>query len=171
MKKKLIVTSLLAATVFASAANAANGTFNITGTIAATPCVASTTVSNITMPNIELKKLGAASGQTSSDSTTDITIKLSGCPAVQQNATVTFTGTADTTNPKALKLDGVEGVALALFEENGTKEIEINQAADVQVLDGSATKDLKYKAKYISTASLFKPGNATATLDFGVTFN
>ncbi|PNM08693.1 hypothetical protein A6J63_021905 [Yersinia enterocolitica] len=58
---------------------------------------------------------------------------------------MTFTGTEDTTNPKALKLNGVEGIALALFEKDGTKEIEINKAAVDQPLDGSVEHKLKYK--------------------------
>ncbi|HDL8433564.1 type 1 fimbrial protein [Yersinia enterocolitica] len=168
MKKKLIVTSLLAASVFASAANA--GTFNITGKITATDCVASAEVAGIKMPEINLNDLGRTAGNFAATDT-DITIKLTGCPAIQKTAIVTFTGTEDTTNPKALKLNGVEGIALALFEKDGTKEIEINKAAVDQPLDGSVEHKLKYKVKYVTTSTVFKPGDATASLDFAVAYN
>ncbi|HFR4114033.1 TPA: fimbrial protein [Yersinia enterocolitica] len=169
MKKKLIVTSLLAASVFASAANA--GTFNITGSIASTPCVANAAQADIKMPLINKDKLGAAAGDFSTVPATDLTINLTNCPNVAQTATVTFTGSADSKDPKALELTGVKGVALALFEDDGSTQIEINKAAKAQSLTGTATSDLTYKAKYVTTADTFQEGNATATLNFDVAYN
>ncbi|CRY55254.1 putative fimbrial protein [Yersinia intermedia] len=169
MKKKLIVTSLLAATVFASAANAA--TFNITGSIASTPCVATAANADIKMPLINKANLETTAGGFAAGSITELKINLANCPNINQTATVTFTGTADTEDNKALKLTGVEGVALALFEENGTSQIDINRAARGQSLTGTPTKVLKYKAKYVTTSKTFKEGNATATLNFDVAYN
>ncbi|CQD38966.1 fimbrial protein [Yersinia mollaretii] len=171
MKKKLIVTSLLAASVFASAANAADGTFNITGSIASTPCVVTATSTDIKMPLINKAKLGATAGEFSADSTTDLAINLSGCPAVNQMATVTFKGTADSKDAKALKLTGVTGVALALFESNDKDRIDINKEAKSQALTGTPTKTLKYKAKYVTTSDTFKEGNVMAALEFDVAYN
>ncbi|WP_145553835.1 fimbrial protein [Yersinia canariae] len=168
MKNKLIVTSLLAASVFASTANA--GTINITGKITSNPCVASSTVTNIKMPDINLNELGRTA-DTVASSSTDIIIKLTGCPAIKQDATVTFTGTEDNDRKGSLQLNGVKGVALVLYEEDGIKEIKINEKADVKSLNGSETHDLKYKAKYVTTASVFTPGDADATLNFEVKFN
>ncbi|CNK59688.1 putative fimbrial protein [Yersinia mollaretii] len=167
MKKKLIVTSLLAASVFASAANAA--AINITGTISSSPCAA--TVDTIKMPNINLNSLGTKVGVTNDASAKDITIKLTGCPAMQQTAKVTFTGTADKVNKKALELTGVEGVALALFEKDGTTAIDIGATAADQTLTGSQTKDLEYKVKYVTTATTFKPGDAKGVLNYTIAYN
>ncbi|HDL7749724.1 TPA: type 1 fimbrial protein [Yersinia enterocolitica] len=169
MKKKLIVTSLLAASVFASAANA--GTFNITGSIASTPCVADAAITDIQMPLINKDKLGTTAGEFSELSATDLTIKLTNCPNVTQTATVTFNGKTDTNEPKALELANVKGVALAVFEENGTDQIAIGQAAKGQALTSSATKNLNYKVKYVTTSEPFQEGNATATLNFDVAYN
>ncbi|HDL6960989.1 TPA: type 1 fimbrial protein [Yersinia enterocolitica] len=171
MKKKLIVTSLLAASVFASAANAADGTFNIAGSIASTPCVATADKADVKMPLINKENLGDSTGKFSDLSATDLTIKLTGCPNVAQTATVTFNGTADKNEIKALELGGVKGVALAVFEANGTDQIAINQAAKGQALTGSATKDLNYKVKYVTTSDTFQEGNAIATLNFDVAYN
>ncbi|AHM75293.1 fimbrial protein [Yersinia hibernica] len=169
MKNKLIVTSLLAASAFASVANA--GVFNITGSIAATPCVATASAADIKMPLINKDKLGTNAGKVSDDSATDLVIKLTGCPQVNQTATVTFKGMADTNETKALKLTGVSGVALALFEANGKDQIAINNAAKGQAMNSKASQDLKYVAKYVTTSDTFKEGNATATLNFDVAYN
>ncbi|MGE4800517.1 fimbrial protein [Yersinia hibernica] len=169
MKNKLIVTSLLAASAFASVANA--GVFNITGSIAATPCVATASVVDIKMPLINKDKLGASAGKFADNSATDLVIKLTNCPQVKQTATVTFTGTADTNETKALKLTGVSGVALALFEANGNDQIAINKAAKGQAMNNNVAQDLKYVAKYVTTSDTFKEGNATATLNFAVAYN
>ncbi|AJI94338.1 hypothetical protein BD65_1007 [Yersinia ruckeri] len=169
MKKTLLVTSLLATSVFASVANA--GTINITGNIAMTQCVADTTAPTITMPDINLNKLGATVGDTSDASTTDIIIKLTDCPAVKQTVKVTFTGTEDAIDSKALKLNNVGGIALALFEEDGTTAVDINKPAKDKLLNGSVTHDLKYKAKYVTTDTTFITGKAEAVLGFDINYN
>lgn len=167
MKKKLIVTSLLAASVLASAANAAN--IDITGSIKSTPCMA--TVDPITMPDINLNDLGTTVGAKNEKSTADIVIKLTGCPAMQQTAEVTFGGAADKDNNKALELTGVKGIALALFEEDGTTAIDIGGKAKDQLLTGSLTKDLEYKVKYVTTATTFKSGDAKGVLNYTIKYN
>ncbi|WP_145572579.1 fimbrial protein [Yersinia mollaretii] len=168
MKKKLIVTSLLAASVLASAANAA--TINVTGSIAASPCVTTTTNAAITMPLLTDAQLGKDVGKFSA-SATNLTIKLTGCPAISQTATVKFSGTADTEEKKAWKLDNVEGVALALFEDDGLKQIEVNTDAKAQDISNVTTKDLKYKLKYVKTSKTLKSGNAQAAIDYDITYN
>ncbi|MCB5308646.1 fimbrial protein [Yersinia massiliensis] len=168
MKKKLIVTSLLAATVFASAANAA--TFNITGSIASTPCEVTATNPNIKMPWISKTKLGKA-GEFSTAPAQELRITLKNCPAVNQTAVVQFTGTADTEDNKALKLTGVDGVALAVFEDDGTTQINIGGKAKGKAVISTSDNVLKYKVKYVTTSKAFKEGNATATLNFDVAYN
>ncbi|EKN3346301.1 type 1 fimbrial protein [Yersinia ruckeri] len=169
MKKTLLVTSLLAASVFASAANAAN--LNISGQIKNFQCSADAKSATITMPEINIKDLGDTVGAISTASTTDITINLTNCPPMTQKVKVEFTGTADQDNPKALALNNVEGIALALFEEDGAKEIAINTTANEQSLTGSPTHELKYKVKYVTTDTVFKPGKAEAVLGFDVSYN
>ncbi|MCW6540363.1 type 1 fimbrial protein [Yersinia ruckeri] len=169
MKKTLLVTSLLAASVFASAANAAN--LNISGSIKNSQCSVNAQSATITMPEINIKDLGTTVGAISAASTTDIIINLTNCPPMKQNVKVEFTGTADQDNKKALALNNVKGIALALFEEDGAKEIAINTLTDEQPLTGSPTHELKYKAKYVTTDTVFKPGKAEAVLGFDVSYN
>ncbi|AKA37924.1 fimbrial protein [Yersinia ruckeri] len=172
MKKTLLVTSLLAASVFASAANAANtGSLKVSGDISHSQCAASVASPTLTMPQIDIKDLGATVGAISTASTTDIIINLTNCPPMTQKAKVMFTGTADKDNTKALALNNVDGIALALFEEDGTKEAAINTNTTEQALTGSPTHELKYKAKYVTTNTVFKPGQAEAVLDFEVSYN
>lgn len=171
MKKKLIVTSLLAASVFASTANASTGTINVTGSISASPCVATIATTTVNMPLITNEQLGNSVGEFSKDSTTNLTINLTGCPAISQTATVKFSGKADTDNIDAWKLAGVEGAALALFESDDVTPIKINTNAKPQDMASAISKDLTYKLKYVKTSKTLTSGDASAAIDYEITYN
>ncbi|CNK10095.1 fimbrial protein [Yersinia enterocolitica] len=177
MKKKLIVTSLLAASVFASAANAADGTITVKGSIAATPCQIQPTSKS---QNINMKLINQAmfdnvkQGEAFDTSTEPFKIELTSCPKVSQNAIVTFSGKADTDLPSAIKLGGtVAGVALKVYENDG-KEVVLtggSGAAEQQKLSTSGTNTLEYKVKYVKSSTTLVEGEADAVIDFDVTYN
>ncbi|PHZ30724.1 type 1 fimbrial protein [Yersinia mollaretii] len=176
MKKKLIVTSLLAASVLASAANAADGTINIQGSIAATPCKIKTTsaTTNITMPAIfqaDLSKL--SNGDAVDKSATQIKIDLEGCPtsAGNSNAVVTFTGTG---TGDTLSLGGtVKGVALKVYDKNDAEITAVNGVAKsmTNTISNALTQSLEYKVKYVKTADKFAEGAVDTNLTFDVAYN
>ncbi|CNK24059.1 fimbrial protein [Yersinia mollaretii] len=174
MKKKLIVTSLLAASVLASAANAAD--IKITGSIAATPCKVKTTTTtgNVTMPSIfEGDMKGVNAGDAISKSATQIKIDLEGCPtaAGNSNAVVTFTGagTGDT-----FSLGGtVKGVALKVYDK-ADKEVKATNGTAISqtnTITPTLNQTLEYKLKYVKTADTFKEGAVDTTLSFNVDYN
>ncbi|AJJ23974.1 fimbrial protein [Yersinia enterocolitica] len=171
MKKKLIVTSLLAASVFASAANA--GVIKVTGSIAANPCVIKTTseTQNVTMPAIfesDLSKLNA--GGVIDKSAKPIKFELETCPALTSNAVVTFSGTSAS---DAFSLGStVKGVALKLFD-NQDKEVKISNgsATSTTVLGTQTEQTLEYKLKYVKTADKFVEGAVDTTINFDIAYN
>ncbi|CNH67556.1 fimbrial protein [Yersinia mollaretii] len=174
MKKKLIVTSLLAASVFASAANAA--TINITGTIAAAPCQIKTTAAtgSVTMPPIYNSQLGKVkAGEVIPNSDAQIKIELESCPVIvgTSNAVVTFTGagTGDTFSLGSV----VKGVALKVYDK-ADKEVKATSGTAKSTnnpITANATQTLEYKLKYVKTADTFKEGAVDTTLTFDVAYN
>ncbi|CNH56781.1 putative fimbrial protein [Yersinia aldovae] len=177
MKKKLIVTSLLAASVFASAANAADGTITVKGSIAATPCQISTTTKTQTIDmklasQTDIDKLKAGDILTTSEKS--FKIDLTSCPKVAQNAVVTFSGTADNDLTSAIALGGgVQGVALKVYEKEDT-EIALTNGrgqAKERPLGTTGTNTLEYKVKYVKTSGTFNEGAADAAIDFDITYN
>ncbi|HDL8510422.1 TPA: type 1 fimbrial protein [Yersinia enterocolitica] len=177
MKKKLIVTSLLAASVFASAANAADGTITVKGSIAATPCQIQPTSKT---QNINMKLINQAmfdnvkQGEAFGSSMESFKIELTSCPKVSQNAIVTFSGTPDTDLNSAIKLGGnVQGVALKVYEEDEQEVVLTNGTgqAKKQNLSTSGTNILEYKVKYVKSSTTLVEGEADAVIDFDVTYN
>ncbi|WP_145932061.1 fimbrial protein [Yersinia bercovieri] len=173
MKKKLIVTSLLAASVFASTANAT--VINITGSIAASPCkVKSTSTSSVKMPAIfEADISPLKTGDVITKSVTPININLEDCPiaAGNSNAVVTFTGTAA---DDAFSLGSVvKGVALKVYDktDNEVKATSGTAKSMNNLITASATQTLEYKLKYVKTADTFKEGAVDTALTFDVAYN
>ncbi|CRY24848.1 fimbrial protein [Yersinia enterocolitica] len=171
MKKKLIVTSLLAASVFASAANA--GAIKVTGSIAASPCVIKATNENqnITMPAIFESDLSLlTTGGVIDKSAKPIKFELQTCPALTSNAVVTFKGTSD---GDAFSLGStVKGVALKLFDKQD-KEVNISNgvATSTTALGTQPEQTLEYTLKYVKTAAPFTQGAVDTTIDFDIIYN
>ncbi|CFQ15325.1 putative fimbrial protein [Yersinia enterocolitica] len=171
MKKKLIVTSLLAASVFASAANA--GVINVTGSIAANPCVikVASATQNVTMPAIFESDLSLlTTGGVIDKSAKPIKFELQTCPTLTSNAVVTFKGTSD---GDAFSLGStVKGVALKLFDKQD-KEVNISNgvATSTTALGTQPEQTLEYTLKYVKTAAPFAQGAIDTTIDFDITYN
>ncbi|CRY01394.1 fimbrial protein [Yersinia enterocolitica] len=171
MKKKLIVTSLLAASVFASAANA--GVIKVSGSIAASPCVIKSTsaTQNVTMPAIfesDFSKL--STGGVIDKSAKSIKFELETCPSLASNAVVTFLGTSA---GDAFSLGStVKGVALKLFD-NKDAEVKISNGAATSTTALGTQKDqtLEYKLKYVKTADKFVEGAVDTTINFDIAYN
>ncbi|QMV52648.1 fimbrial protein [Ewingella americana] len=173
MNKKIIAIAILAGSAFASVAHAASGTINFTGNVTAATCTIDTgsknqTVALGTVGTTDFPTAGSTSGNG------QITMVLSACPAGATQASVSFGGPADASNGNLLKLDSAAtatGVAIALFEDDGSTAIPLGQPSKTHPLSATEQNALTYFAKYQSTAATVGEGTANATADFTVLYN
>ncbi|MGY2798950.1 major type 1 subunit fimbrin (pilin) [Ewingella americana] len=173
MNKKIIAIAILAGSAFASVAHAASGTINFTGNVTAATCTIDTgsknqTVALGTVGTTDFPSAGSTSGNG------QITMVLSACPAGATQASVSFGGPADPSNGNLLKLDSTAtatGVAIALFEDDGSTSIPLGQPSKTHPLSSTEQNALTYFAKYQSTAATVGEGTANATADFTVLYN
>ncbi|WP_186369731.1 fimbrial protein [Yersinia aldovae] len=174
MKKKLIVTSLLAASVFASAANAATGKINITGSITATPCKvainkgAAGIIHSLTMPNIFGQDIPMTAGPINKE--LPFKIELTGCPKSAKNAEIKFTGTANGADI-ALQDSGKTNDTIVLNILKSGSAYDIGTADTQAITSGNATFDYTLKYKTTKSRSDVNPGDLTAALDYEITYN
>ena len=173
MNKKIIAIAILAGSAFASVAHAASGTINFTGNVTAATCTIDTgsknqTVALGTVGTTDFPTAGSTSGNG------QITMVLSACPAGATEGSVSFGGTADPSNSNLLKLDSTAtatGVAIALFEDDGSTAIPLGKPSKTHPLSSTEQNSLTYFAKYQSTAATVGEGTANATADFTVLYN
>ncbi|WP_186370832.1 fimbrial protein [Yersinia aldovae] len=174
MKKKLIVTSLLAASVFASAANAATGKINITGSITATPCKvainkgAAGIIHSLTMPNIFGQDIPMTAGPINKE--LPFKIELTGCPNSAKDAEIKFTGTANGADI-ALQDSGKTNDTIVLNILKSGSAYDIGTADTQAITSGNATFDYTLKYKTTKSRSDVNPGDLTAALDYEITYN
>ncbi|MBX9494673.1 type 1 fimbrial protein [Yersinia enterocolitica] len=174
MKKKLIVTSLLAASVFASAANAATGKITITGSVTATPCEVAinngTTGSthSLTMPNIFGQDIPESASPINKEAPFEI--KLTGCPKSAKNAEIKFTGTAKGADIE-LQDNGQTNDTIVLNILKSGSAYDIGTADTQAITSGNATFDYTLKYKTTKSRAAVKPGDLTAALDYEITYN
>lgn len=173
MKKTLIATALLAGSAFAGIANAADGTINFIGNITAAACTVTpgTATQNVTLGTVSssgLTTVGAVSAPTK------FNIVLTACPATATSATIKFDGPADAKNSSLLALTNIAGmatgVAVGLYETNGSTMIPIGSASSSHTLSTSADTTLGFIAKYVSTDAVVA-GSANAVSSFTVIYN
>ncbi len=174
MKKKLIVTSLLAASVFASAANAAIGKITITGSVTATPCEvainngATGSTHSLTMPNIFGQDIPMTAGPINKE--LPFKIELTGCPKSAKNAEIKFTGTANGADI-ALQDSGKTNDTIVLNILKNGSEYNIGTTDIQTITNGIATFDYTLKYKTTKPRADVKPGDLTAALDYEITYN
>lgn len=177
LKKTLLVASIFAAS-FASAAIAATGSGNTTGTIhfkgqfIDTTCTVDTNNENKSEGTVQLGTWITGTF-TAAGETTDavpFTIGLSKCPSIINKARVYFNGTADAT-PALYKVDVAKGVGIGISGETakgnyytpGTEAKSIDLTGD----SGSQT----YYARYVTTADAVTPGAANADVTVTIEYN
>ncbi|CNL43608.1 fimbrial protein [Yersinia aldovae] len=173
---KKIQLLVLSASLFTfSTLNSANaaptGSVEFTGSIVDTLCsiVGGGDTVNVALGMYPLDSLKTTGAQTTPK---DVVLNLENCPA--STATVTFSGTAST-NPNLLAItvdggDEATNVAVALFEENGTTTVPLNQASLTKTLvDGTNT--WTFKAAYQALTAGVTAGSANATATFEIAYN
>lgn len=170
----MIALSLLAGAAFVSAAHAADGTINFTGTITdaactVTPGSASQNVALGTVSSTGFKAAGDTSAPTRFD------IVLTACPAALTSASVKFDGLTHADNRSLLALSGAgtlaTGVGVALFEDNSTTLIPVATGSASKTLNVGSDTTLSYIAKYMATTPTVTAGPANAVSDFTIAYN
>lgn len=168
----LIALGLPAASMqMAHAANDTSGTVNFTGKVLANTCTLTSKDVSVDMGFVLTDQFTQA-GNTGPNK--DVDIKLTGCDAELQGATVKFTGTADTTAPDDLALtvgtDTAKGIAIELDDEDGKKVALNGDPSKEYSLKGGGDKTLHFTAHYVSTADAVSAGHADANANFDLTY-
>ncbi|WOI83348.1 fimbrial protein [Citrobacter braakii] len=161
------------------------GTINFNGKVVSPPCVVaqSDNSKNVTLNDVAKNQFYgsgasiASVGQVGSQPA-EFTIHLEQCDTSQaQDVTFKFNGETDTSNSEVLKniaaSDAATGVGVALFENDGTTPVKINESTTTPLIIpvGAATGEQTFKADYIATESTVSIGDVLATATFDVTFN
>jgi major type 1 subunit fimbrin (pilin) len=158
----------LLASGVAFAQTATTGTITFTGNITAVPCEIDTsaTDSAVSMAKVfanDFTGIGSTTG------TTNFKIALKECGDGADGATVTFTGTTDSTNTQAFKTTGdATGVALQLVDDTGTP-ISAGAASKTYTI-AKGPNTFNFAARYIATSASVTGGQANSTALFSLTY-
>lgn len=179
--KKTLLSTLLATTAFfsASAAFAADGTINFTGSITETACVVDTTSATLSVP---LGKISAtafkAAGTTAP--ATKFTLLVKSCPTAT-TAKVNFDGIPVSGDNNVLALTTGTGVAtgvgVQISDKTGTVVPLRGLSSSYDLKLGSTTpgqdvvNNLEFTARYIATATTVTAGTANASTNFTIVYN
>ncbi|NIY47842.1 fimbrial protein [Cedecea colo] len=165
-----------------SAAHAADGTVNFTGTITDAGCNAFVNGSGAKTADVNLGKVlksafkGVGSTVDGAASTTGFTIELNDCPTTVTSATFKFDGENVNGDDKILALTAAEGAAtgvgIQLYDKNRSiLQLAKASAAYPIVNKGTGTSNvLPFYAKYIQTLGTVTTGPANAVATFTVNY-
>ncbi|OTA15693.1 StgA [Xenorhabdus vietnamensis] len=175
MKTKLLISSLFVSSVFMSAAYAADGQIKFTGKITDTACKIDSSSASQTV-NMGTISSNSFNGIYSTSAPTRFSIKLSDCPTNVKYAQVKFDGQTDRANSRFLALTNngeniAQGVAIALYENDGNSRVNMAENSRPQQLSGQKTDEMNFVAKYIATADKVTPGSGDAVANFTIIYN
>ncbi|MDX7988020.1 fimbrial protein [Xenorhabdus sp. 12] len=176
MKTKLIISSLFVSSVLMSTAHAADGQVKFTGKVTASACKVDSGSLDQTV-NLGTISASSFNGIHSTSAPTRFSIKLTDCPTEYKEAQVKFDGQTDRSNSRLLALTSktgaavARGVAIALYEDNGSSLINMAESSRPQSLSGQKTDELSFVAKYIATTTKVEPGAGDAVANFTITYN
>ncbi|PKH26665.1 hypothetical protein CIG19_02405 [Enterobacterales bacterium CwR94] len=172
MKKNIAALAIITA-LFATTAQAADGTINFTGNITDDTCdvSAASSAQNVNLGTIGSDSFAAGAGTTSA--ATGFSVVLSSCPASHTNVAVKFDGLPDGGNPAVLALTNTgtnaQGVGIQLRDNDGTPLSLFADSKPVAINAGNAT--LNFSAAYVATAATVSAGDANSTANFTVVYN
>lgn len=187
MKKGLIVLSatiamsFAASSAFAAGSEASSmtvngGTIKFIGSVTDAPCTVSVdALDHLVMMDpvrtAHLTTAGEASGMP-----TTFTIELKDCDtSTYTNASLTFTGTADSTVSTALynaaSSDPATHVALQLFDKDG-KQVDLNDtSSSVTATLANGANSIPMKVDYVATDAAATAGSVEATATMQITYS
>lgn len=171
MKNYYLGVFFVASAMTASVANAASvsgGTIKFTGTVVNAACAVSAESSELVV-NMGQVRSAAFTAVGTESSRTPFNIKLTDCDTtVSKNASVTFTGVANTTTPAFEAGIGAGksiGMGLKIYDATG-KGIIPNTGNSIAhtLIPGSNT--IPFNVSYISLIQKVSAGDASANIDF-----
>lgn len=173
MKKLSLFVSVVTSALISSAAFAADGTINFTGSVTDTACTVDTASANQTV------NLGtvAASSFTAAGSTAAaarFSINLTNCPAAAKTASVRFDGLTASGNSSILSLNTgqtAKNLGVGLYQQDSSALIPIGSSTPSVTLTTTGTNTLTFIAKYYAISTPVGVGTANATAAFTVTYN
>lgn len=164
---------LLSVTILGSvsAAQAADGTINFTGSISEQACTISS-ASQIQTVSLGPVSKGTLANAGDVSEAKIFSIQLDGCPDSINTVQVTFDGTPHSVNSNILALNNgstATNVGVALYEKDGVTQIPLrDESVAEKIIAGAAT--LQFVAKYMATALGVTAGIANASTDFTITY-
>jgi major type 1 subunit fimbrin (pilin) len=172
MRIKLLTAVL--ATLLTPMAHAVDGTIDFTGTILATACTVDAGSANQT---VDLGTIGtdafSAPGDTASIGR--IAIVVDNCDAAVTRIATRFDGPLDVVNSNLLALTtgGASGVAIGIYEQDGSTLINMGEGSVGKAAPTSGPTTLDYVAKYVSTgpSADITAGVANAAATFTLVYN
>ncbi|MCS3770603.1 type 1 fimbria pilin [Aeromonas hydrophila] len=170
----LATAAVMGMSQFANAATVEGGTVRFDGNVVAAPCAVASESSDqvIYIGQVTTSQFTAA-GQKANNSK-PFSIKLTNCSsAVSGTASVTFNGIQDQNDPTLLRVgqgaDAAVGVALGIYETNGTKLNVGDLSRPITLLPGQMQFD--FTADYVSTQATVSAGDASGVATFAITYS
>ncbi|MEL4014910.1 fimbrial protein [Dryocola clanedunensis] len=171
MKKSLLAVGLFAGAMVSSAAFAADGTVNFTGSITGTACKIDTASKDQT---VDLGKISSTAFNEagSTAGAKQFIIKINECPEGVKAAMVRFDGTQVPGNDAVLALNNDAGKATNVgiqISDNDNNVINLYQNSSVFALTTGDNK-LNFTARYYALAKDVTPGVANAVTNFTIVY-
>lgn len=168
--KKTLLAVVMASSVFAGVAHAADGQVKFVGNITATACTVDSTSKDqeVSLGTIATTAFTAAGDKAAPK---DFQIKLTGCPDTVKNVAVKFDGVSDSTNATLLALDSgmtATNVGVEISDASGNVLSLHDTSAQYAVASNAATIDLV--GRYVATAAGVGAGTANATTQFTIDY-
>ncbi|WP_333495296.1 fimbrial protein [Kluyvera sp. CHPC 1.251] len=168
--KKTLLAVVMASSVLAGVAHAADGEVKFVGNITATACTVDSSSKNqeVSLGTVATTAFTAAGDKAAPK---DFQIKLTSCPETVKNIVVTFDGIADSTNKALLALDSgmtATNVAVEISDTSGNVLFMRENSAQYAVASNQVTISLV--GRYVSTAAAVGAGTANATTQFTIDY-
>ena len=157
-----------------AAAQAHDGTVNISGTIQDNTCELAPDSRNKmvnmgTVVGAQFSRVGDFSPAK------HFTLNLENCGPAASEATVTFAGTADSQNSALFSFDpGTEsatGLALGIYDSNGQRIAPGETSAAIALKPGQASVVMDFSARYVAVMDSVMVGSVSVTVTFVVGYS
>ncbi|EOX7392786.1 fimbrial protein [Enterobacter quasiroggenkampii] len=165
--KKMIIGLLACSGLFSAASHAVN--IDITGKVVASPCVVNGNNESLAVnlgDNIQADSL-ATSG--SATAWTDVTLRLTGCPASTTSFSVAFAGTADTDGNYYKNTGTATNLKLELTDSTSNTAYKNGATLQNVAIPASHSYDLAMRARAVSTGNVL-PGTIVGQVQATFTY-
>lgn len=172
MKYPLALTAVVVASLgLNNSSYSADGRIYFTGRIVEAACRVNSQI-HVDMLSTSLEDLKKAGDK---GEAIPFAIELTQCPEVTKAASIKFQAIPNAENPQLIQTSGTaEGVGIELIDAANQQRLELKGGetgpSSTTQLKTDATNSLNFKARYVSTSSIVKPGSASGFADFVITY-